>query len=132
MKAEEIIEGNQLIANFMGYVLKPAEKGVYAKAQYWQTRTKRTAGPDDFIGYLDTLYFHEQWSWLMPVVEKIFQTPFEDGTYPSFRTFGMIDYDTGGYMVRIDRHRVFSSEKLIESTWLAVIDFIETLSQAKN
>jgi hypothetical protein len=60
---------NELIAEFMDLVRKEAN-ATYNKAQYYLPENdKRYRGR--FVGYYDSLQYHESWDWLMPVVEKI-------------------------------------------------------------
>jgi hypothetical protein len=69
MKTNEIIEGNKLIAEFMGYVLHDLGDG---KSPYYNHNNKYLK-PCAVIR-LDKgekLQFDSSWDWLMPVVEKI-------------------------------------------------------------
>lgn len=83
---------------------------------------------------IDRMQFHLSWDWLMPVVDKIMRTKIGDGLetfdYPNFRTFGMINEETGGIMVGLNGFQVFEAETLIEATFLAVVDFLEYWSKA--
>ena len=58
MTQEEIIEGNKLIAEFMGYELAGPgfPSGYFVNNDYF---------------HFENLKFHTSWNWLMPVVEKI-------------------------------------------------------------
>lgn len=70
MKTEEIIEGNKLIAEFMGYY---PIKGDSLNPEWWWTnenRDTRTFSLDMKIGD-NGFHYHTSWDWLMPVVEKI-------------------------------------------------------------
>lgn len=106
MNAKEIIEGNKLIAEFMGYI--------------------DNGDPDGFLidpntNYdvnVDELKFHSSWDWLMPVVEKI----------QSLRNDKDID--------ELDRIHITALEvsfknlpkngyTKIEDMWQAVIEFIK-------
>lgn len=79
---------------------------------------------------IENLKYHSHWESLMPVVQKILDYEYLDVSddevfaRPHLRTFGMKDDDTGFYMVRFNRCRLFIAETLIEATYLAVIDFI--------
>ena len=79
-------------------------------------------------------YYKTSWNWLMPVLEKICRLKIGDGIetvdYPNLRTFGMINEETGSIMVRLNGFQVFEAETLIESTFLAVVDFLEWWSKA--
>lgn len=106
-------------------------------AHEWRKNVMRMSIGEAIL--IEHLRFHENWSWLMPVVEKIgeYKWPdyyhhrakdpeqdgdFDDNVYP--RTFGMRDKE-GLYMVRFNASALFSAKTLIEATWLAVVDFVE-------
>lgn len=114
----DIKEGNKLIADFMCVQL-----GVDKYS--WRP------------GVIDSLKeehlaYHDQWGWIMPVIEKISRIPlpgdesrpagYHETFYP--RTFGMLS-ERGRPMVRINATPVFEADTLIEATWLSVIDFIK-------
>ena len=126
--SSEIIEGNRLIAEFMGLLS--------GKTQYPFTK------PNESVNYRVSQY-HTSWDWLMPVVEKISLIPFpkdkgwkdEDykdfSAYPYPRTFGMRNTE-GKFMVRLNASQLFEADTLIEATWLAVVDFITWYNQSKQ
>jgi hypothetical protein len=60
---------NELIAEFMGLVRRPAN-AYYNLPQWWQpVKDKRQRG--EFVGYPEQLKYNSSWDELMPVVEKI-------------------------------------------------------------
>lgn len=63
MNQKEILEGNKLIAEFMGFKRKEDLQG-FATFKNW------TIEP---FGYFNDegLKYHSYWDWLMPVVEKV-------------------------------------------------------------
>ena len=73
--SEEIIEGNKLIAEFMGYNLIIPSMRRYPnnwKTSYWERNydiEKHTT--DHVLCEENGLKYHFSWAWLMPVVEKI-------------------------------------------------------------
>jgi hypothetical protein len=131
-----IIEGNKLIAEFMGYKFN-----AYPHLKHLHTITK--PNQDDWFYASRELedfeektleYFNYHWSWdaLMPVVEKISKTQCiwlnaiadeTDTYYP--RTFGMLNSETKNPMVRFNSNQVYEAPTLIEATWLAVVGFIK-------
>jgi len=122
MTAIEITEGNKLIAEFMSVKIG---EDIYS----WK------------IGCLEPLKeehlaYDKSWGWLIPVLEKICRTRVGDGreyieyAYPI--TFGMIDKETGGIMVRLNGHQLHIADTLIEATWFAVIEFIEGYNKDVN
>lgn len=119
----EILEGNKLIGEFMGYRMfdkrYPKNHGIGAPEAEWK----------DMI--IQKARFHESWERLMPVVQKIAGTPMEDfideetedGGYAYPITFGMRT-EIGEWMVRFRGHAVHMGNTLIEAAWLACVDFI--------
>lgn len=61
MALTEIIEGNKLIAEFMGAKLKTYN---LSNLPYYQMKDKTHWMPERLV-------YHSSWDWLMPVVEKI-------------------------------------------------------------
>lgn len=123
---KKILEGNKLIAEFMGAVKSKIDDD----ERYLRFKEPQ-AGTETFAFYPEDLKYHSSWSWLMPVVEKMstihygwkdMETPYDDCAYP--RTFGMLNAE-GKPMVRFNSSQVFTGDALIEVTWLAVIDFIQ-------
>jgi len=126
MEQNEIIEGNRLIAEFLGwkYEVSDGQLDAYFEGErMWCDRPKAL---HDVL--LKGFRFHESWNKLMPVVEKVARIPFPDAQYNGQtyypRTFGMIA-DNGQIMVRINASPVILADTLIEATWLAVVDFIK-------
>jgi hypothetical protein len=70
----------------------------------------------------------------MPVLEKIVKTKIGDGIkyveYPYLRTFGMVNEETGDFMVRLNGSQLFQAKELFEATYDAVIDFLQWWSSA--
>lgn len=143
---KEIIEGNKLIAEFMGGKImpygnsKPYPKGLpnWALNEYDFDILK--------VGGFD---YHSSWDWLMPVVEKIekiFQWEPDKGKYISVDYFSINysrrypDYTTitcisictklNGAMSEFHDVKTASLSK-IESVWLAVVEFIKWYNQNK-
>lgn len=68
MKTEE---GNKLIAEFMGAILKPYPRDQLPSYYYDQSVCK-TPTPSSSLWWGEwELQYHSSWDWLMPVVEKI-------------------------------------------------------------
>lgn len=131
MEKLEQHEANKLIALFMGF------KEEDIQAEEWcgcNVRSEcKVTGDIDMI----PANYHENWQWLMPVIEKISTVRYhnyyggynqeEDDKYDDtayLRTFGMRDKD-GNYLVRINACPLYTAPTLIEATYTAVIEFIK-------
>jgi len=68
-------------------------------------------------------YLNTYPSILWEVIEEIVKFKYDDGDTAYFRTFGMIDKETGMYMVRINRKALFQANTLKEATFNAIVDF---------
>jgi hypothetical protein len=78
MTKEEILEGNRLIAEFLGYIYIPYTTGNSGKTHGWVLKNYKLIDrktPKLFLGRTTKdLLYHKSWDWLMPVVEKIEST----------------------------------------------------------
>lgn len=108
MKKEEIIEGNKLIAEFMGLKLNARE---YPKTPYYELHTQ-------FVAYVDNLKYHLDWNWIMAVIEKIeslgYTSCIEQLMSNEYRVF-FSQVNSGG-----TRH-----EHKLTCVWLEVVNFIK-------
>lgn len=104
MEQSEIIEGNELIAEFMGGIYK-SNLFPIGNTQIWL--------PFHNMTEINNLKYHNSWDWLMPVVEKI---------------------ESLGYSTRIlDNGMGIEGDLIIErfgvtkikGTWLTIIEFIK-------
>lgn len=117
MTANEILEGNILIAKFMGnqFLLDKLGDGEAVDIRIgldWENYCK----------------FHNSWDWLMPVVEKI-ESLFEGNVYVGIQwNICHIDVTTQYTLAHdinflgIEYHK---EPTKIEAVWLAVIEFVK-------
>jgi|ERR1035437_3505091 hypothetical protein len=111
---KEIIEGNKLIAEFMG--VKSAEKGMVNI--YMDGEIMREFGTE----------YHISWNELMPIVEKI--ELWQNGLCSFFIVVNECDiafsdkYDIKGNELYAPNFKQKGKTK-IEATWLAVVEFIK-------
>ena len=134
MTKEEIIEGNKLIAEFLGWSLKsyPSHiKSPFHGRSVWWSEPSSDGKTRGFAGYEGEELFYDSWEMLMLVVEKIscIRFPGEEHTWetPYPRTFGMLSEEKETvFMVRFNRYSVHTSKSLIEATWMGVIEFIKS------
>jgi hypothetical protein len=126
----DIEESNKLIAEFMGR--HQSKCGVfYVKSDGSASRFAKKH--PRFCNY------NSDWRWIMPVVDKISAYVYDTPEYNSdgniivhhpkdrayTRTFGMIDDESGDYMVRINRMSLHKAPKLIDAVYSAVVEWIE-------
>lgn len=111
---------NELIAEFMGLVRREANE-TYNKAQYWlPEEDKRYKGK--FVGYYDTLQYHEFWDWLMPVVDKITGMGYD----VLINSNGMHNEPHScDITTTTDVQATATSELLIDCVYKAVVEFIK-------
>ena len=115
MENDEIIEGNKLIAEFMG--------GKFRKSKDKNTLNKYFDLKDKgYFYYENEICYHASWDWIMPVVEKI---------------------ESDGFIVHIEqeicyiRNKTNSTENIvyncqhpkIESVYKSVVEFIKWYNQ---
>ena len=112
------IEGNKLIAEFMGYELADKE---YPSDGYWMGLRLPMFMDSDMTEWADTdngriripqsqLRFHSSWDWLVPVIDKI---------------YSMNDYIKYKDNLGQFADGISINTKFIEVTWLSVVEFIE-------
>lgn len=120
---DKIIAQKKLIAQYMGYKLD--NDWVIIDDSY------------DGKYHVSVLDYHSSWNKIMPVVEKINKHIYHGDSadcgddYAFMRTFGMIDVETGQYMVRINRCPLFKADTFIGAVLLAVVDFIESYNSSQ-
>lgn len=124
-EAHFIEKSNVLIAKFMGAEIldEPighGKRNIHFKEGLFHLQVYNT----------ESLKYHEEWGWLMPVVEKIVSIRYEGDETAYLRTFGMRNHD-GNYMVRFNWCSLHEADTLLWATYSAVVDFIE-MQNAKN
>lgn len=116
MTQEQIEKGNLAIAKFMGYAQD--EFGAITSPLFSNSPLCKVSD----------LKYHSDWSFLMPVLEKICRLKIGDGEeyveYATPRTFGMLNPETGMMMVRLNGMQCFEATTLHEATYNAVVDFV--------
>lgn len=120
MNEKEIQGNNKLIAEFMGAKFIPDwTSPIYtepsATFDFENNHPTKTASR-----YWSNLLYHEDWAWLMPVVEKINHTELNG------ERFDMIIFKTTCHINNQDELLLEStSNNFIECVWLGVIRFIQ-------
>jgi len=127
MNKKEILEGNKLIAEFMGYTKE--QYTVEGSSKEYDVWTNNLICKGCYYDLFD-LKYHSSWDWLMPVVEKI-------------------QYDLG-HFVTIERNSTLiheskfdskiinppfgygEQESFIQITYKAVVEFIKWYNKETN
>lgn len=136
MTQKEILEGNKLIAVFMGLELEEILFGkyVYAREEFKDVHKLNTYYTEFYEP--NELLYDFSWDWLMPVVEKICRLRVGDGkdfidfSYP--RTFGMLNTKTDEIMVRLNGFSLKEASTLIEALWKSIVEFIKWYNELSN
>lgn len=112
----DTIEGNKIIAEFMGLTVNPSDGG----------KTYAIGGAIEIEGQLfaeswERPQYHTSWDWIMPVVEKIEATKKYQVEIELFSCY-IIDSSTvlDEIGIVIESHE----DSKIKAVWLAVIEFI--------
>lgn len=138
MTNKEIIEGNILIADFMG--LEKSTTTIYPDTQFYKSHNLSTEGyPKKVDGYiisnelqeinnddegdiflfLEALRYHLCWDWLMIVCDKIECIP--ESKVIIYKKHCYISKDDNEFHFGVDYH----SDTRILATWFAIIEFIK-------
>lgn len=134
MENKEILEGNKLIAEFMGWQEPSLEYKIKWCGVKTEERLKKIN--EEYIPYLikeknseplfkDSLRYHSSWDWLMPVVEKIAELDI------AYRVgIVLIGYvKINGFQMppivkNVSREGSLINPTWLNATWLAVVEFI--------
>lgn len=115
----EILEGNKLIAEFMGYELVGKKS---LRFRYWEKPLNDEFGSVDVLCSEDKLLYHSSWDWLMPVVEKMEVMGFGMDITP--HDVKVVDYTTGNE----EERTVFINDNnypKVYQIYCTVLDFIK-------
>ena len=113
MKNQEIIEGNMLIVEFMGYNCPNSSTSSFYIEDH--NRVTGMNGRYDFTDHwytLEEVEYYTSWDWLIPVIDKI--TSMQE--YPDFKIHTSFQFHDGG---------IYINTKYIENTWEQVVEFIK-------
>lgn len=120
----QILEGNKLIAEFMGFIFYDDENKYYhIKDGY-------------FLCEPSQLKYHSSWDWLMLVVEKIENVNPENNVYETDFSFQftnrVTEYSCCVFMLHANEELfTVDAPTRIESAWLAVVEFIKWYNKNK-
>ncbi len=128
---QEIIEGNKLIAEFMGAEVDNRGLGEAA----WLTAPKKKTS--NWIP-IDALQYHSSWDWLMGVVEKIeslgFFTLVATSRMGGYKYYMNIATGVGIVNETMDNPSKFmgQSDSKIDAVYKTVIEFIKWYNNQKQ
>ena len=129
MKTEEIIEGNKIIAEFMGATI--STHGVFECANF-QEKTAEGYKSYDLI----YLCYHSSWDWIFSVIEKITSLGFEIefNIKPNWdeSTFSIYDTKRDNTLVEsLNFIDIENCNSLIQYVWICIVEFIQYYNQNK-
>jgi len=129
MTKEEILEGNKLIAEFLG-LEKTNVEDCYDVCSYLENNPNSTLPCS--VPWTEGLYFHMSWDWLMPVVEKIESISIKDKLYCEFLMLNGTnvsirarDYHDGSVLFESLGCFNKTLKTKIEAVYKSVVDFIK-------
>lgn len=120
MTNEEIIEGNKLIAKFMG--------GKFRKSKDKNTLNKYFDLKDKgYFYYENEICYHASWDWIMPVVEKIESF----GFYTNILSADNDNKKHAMHITLVNEEEQYSLwyESKILAVYKAVVEFIKWYNQ---
>lgn len=132
MTQEEIKEANELIAVFMGLT-----RNDYDCGKTWGLNSYTDENGILFAEWWNPLQYHSDWSWIMPVIEKIellgyaclmavYSNHFGEGKHVF--SFKIRFFDKLGVYF----HESFGFKSKIEAVFKAVVEFIKWYNQNKD
>ncbi len=142
MSEQEIIEGNKLIAEFMGAVTPKTAPEIissYIKNdEVWYGDNTTPNGQYESAFKIFDLKYHSSWEWLMPVFEKIqyitdYCSDLLDGYYNfdfQIDLLNGVDFKVG--KERIYLQTAYSPGQLIDAVWSGIIAFIKWFNEHKS
>ena len=129
MKKEEIIEGNKIIAEFVGFSNVSIDKSVFNSNDLLFNFENETSW------FVADLKFHYRWDWLMLAVCKILKDKSVSGQYGTCHIYigkdsGISTKDEENWYVNFyvsedDQLNGLSLDSPIEAVWISVVDFIK-------
>ncbi len=136
MTQEETIEGNKLIAEFMGAVTPKTAPGIilpYIKNdEVWFGDGTTPNGQYGSAFKISDLKYHSSWDWLMPVVEKIESLPLINDAGICVlieHSYCRIYLDNWGEYTTVAENA--TKKNKLSAVYLSVIEFIKWYNQNK-
>lgn len=123
MTQEQIIEGNKLIAEFMGAVVNNYTLGEYE--MYGIVSCLEDGENEQHFFIPNEMLFHYSWDWLMPVVDKI-----ESIIFNKDNSFNVTIGSTNFCVIQDSNGEVYESiedyrESKLLTTYVAITEFIK-------
>ena len=133
MKTQTVLEGNKLIAEFMGAIFhKDWTSAIYKIPQDTYEYIINPTPVSSKFWMADEMCYHSSWDWLMPVVDKIEK---ENASQFTYRYYDEINWGkelhvvTSSYFLnsynRLNKKFKCESSNKLEAYWLAVVEFIK-------
>lgn len=125
----EIQQHNKIIAEFMGgvYLRKecPFDYHIIEEIKFNKGNHPHIPNADySTTEQLVHLRYHCDWSWLMPVLERLQEVPIGKTEFIYPRTFGMRNEETNQFMVRLNGFSLHQADTLIEAVYSSILEVI--------
>lgn len=122
MIQKEIIEGNKLIAEFMGAIITQCYSYIEDIQDGLEYYFSKENAPEDRLRYSSSgIKYHSSWDWLMSVVEKIESLGYSSEIYCIGGFENRLQFFSGG--VSPVKSRCFKLK--IEAVYYTVVEFIK-------
>ena len=145
MTQEQIIEGNKLLAEFMGYEHNELEDDDVTITYNCYDHLENISGKkpwestiDDYASWLrpDEMKFHSDWNWLMSVVDKIEDLRCKDIEDNEIQWFVVIGEGADCRIYHdysdVDEIIVYGAESKIVAAWQAIVEFVRSYLKGEN
>lgn len=121
---QEHIEGNKLIAEFMGWKYIQKSVTVFKDGEYedWQWEVPIEDNMYNKAHLNHNLYFHTSWDWLMPVRDKIISLACNVNIINNYCQ--IIKFESGGNPPSYQRTQTMAHSAL-DNTYNAIVQFIK-------
>lgn len=135
MTNEEILNGNKLLAEFMGAKFDNHDN---QHQKHWLFPNSLNWYHNTVPGYIfkHNLKYHSDWNWLMSVVDKIEDLRYKDIEDNEIQWFVVIGEGADCRIYHdysdVDEIVVYGAESKIVAAWQAIVEFVRSYLKEEN